>query len=250
MSKTPSIPAPFKPFRKQAWQPKVKPGIGPSTHSKFGGRPWIAPGEPWPECPSCMQPLKLFVQLNLNQIPKELEEDFGTGLLQLFYCTNDEPDCAVACEAWFPFSQSTVVRIVHPESPDSGSEEHESEEHEIEDSFPEKVIVGWEAVEDYPDPEEIEAMGVNLSDQDWEQLERLDDQGVSIPRDGDKLSGWPFWAQSPEYPDCPKCAGRMQLVFQIDSECNLPFAFGDSGCGHITQCEIHPDQVAFGWACA
>ncbi|MDJ0556950.1 MAG: hypothetical protein QNJ68_21390 [Microcoleaceae cyanobacterium MO_207.B10] len=41
----------------------------------------------------------------------------------------------------------------------------------------------------------------------------------------------------------------MQLVFQVDSNDNLPFMFGDVGCGHITQCKDHKNIVAFAWAC-
>lgn len=52
-----------------------------------------------------------------------------------------------------------------------------------------------------------------------------------------------------EYPNCLICGERMRLVFQVDSNDNLPFMFGDLGCGHITQCKYHKNQVAFGWAC-
>ena len=41
----------------------------------------------------------------------------------------------------------------------------------------------------------------------------------------------------------------MALVFQVDSEDHVPFMFGDTGCGHVTQCPDHKDVVAFGWAC-
>ncbi len=41
----------------------------------------------------------------------------------------------------------------------------------------------------------------------------------------------------------------MRLVFQVDSDDNLSFMFGDSGCGHITQCQHHKNQVAFAWTC-
>jgi hypothetical protein len=41
----------------------------------------------------------------------------------------------------------------------------------------------------------------------------------------------------------------MARVFQVDSDHNVPFMFGDAGCGHITQCPAHKDVVAFGWAC-
>jgi hypothetical protein len=42
----------------------------------------------------------------------------------------------------------------------------------------------------------------------------------------------------------------MQMVFQINSEGNLPYMFGDSGRGHITQCPQHKDELAFAWACS
>lgn len=66
---------------------------------------------------------------------------------------------------------------------------------------------------------------------------------------GDKLGGWPAWVQGVEYPDCPRCGARMALLFQLDSEENVPWMFGDVGCGHVTRCPAHPDEVAFGWAC-
>jgi len=66
---------------------------------------------------------------------------------------------------------------------------------------------------------------------------------------GDKPGGWPDWVQGAEYPACPTCGARMGLVFQLDSEDNLPTMFGDMGCGHVTQCSVHRDVLAFGWAC-
>ncbi len=240
------IPQALQPYQRSTWKPQTKAAAGPRLHSKFAGQPWIPPGEPWPECPHCAEPMQLFLQLNLNQIPESLQAELGnTGLLQLFYCVNDDPHCEVECEAWFPFAQSTMARILHPNSPDA-----DSEEHNVEGSFPEQVIIGWEELIDYPDPEEAELMGVYLSDEDWDALEQLEESGNSIPHGGDKLSGWPFWVQSVEYPDCPVCGDRMRLVFQLDSEDHLPYMFGDAGCGHLTQCERHRDQLAFGWACA
>ena len=88
-------------------------------------------------------------------------------------------------------------------------------------------------------------MGVELADGEWEALAE-----GGYPRAGDKLAGWPYWVQDVEYPDCPKCGERMRLVFQIDSGDNLPFDFGDVGCGHVTQCTEHKGVLAFGWACS
>jgi uncharacterized protein YwqG len=55
--------------------------------------------------------------------------------------------------------------------------------------------------------------------------------------------------QGVEYPHCPECGEAMQLVFQLDSEDNIDYMFGDSGCAHVTQCKNHPHQLALGWAC-
>jgi uncharacterized protein YwqG len=41
----------------------------------------------------------------------------------------------------------------------------------------------------------------------------------------------------------------MSLVFQIDSNDNLDYMFGDVGCSHVTQCKNHPHQLTIAWAC-
>jgi uncharacterized protein YwqG len=66
---------------------------------------------------------------------------------------------------------------------------------------------------------------------------------------GDKLGGWPFWVQEVSYPACTQCATPMTLVFQLASEDNLPFMWGDGGTAHITQCPYHQAQLTFDWAC-
>ena len=70
-----------------------------------------------------------------------------------------------------------------------------------------------------------------------------------FPLQGDKLGGWPYWVQGPELPQCPECSETMALVFQLDSEDNVPHMFGDAGIGHILQCPDHPEQLSWGWAC-
>src|SRR5205085_9692765 len=111
------------------------------------------------------------------------------------------------------------------------------------DWFPARTITGWKPVDDYPNWEEAEQLGLDLSDDEIEAIEEY------YPISGDKLGGWPDWVQGVEYPACPSCGETMRLVFQIDSEDNLPYMFGDAGCGHITQCKTHKEQLAFGWAC-
>ena len=68
-------------------------------------------------------------------------------------------------------------------------------------------------------------------------------------KQGEKLLGWPAWVQGVEYPNCQVCNKEMSFIFQVDSSRNFDYDFGDCGCGHITQCKEHKDQLTFGWAC-
>jgi hypothetical protein len=109
--------------------------------------------------------------------------------------------------------------------------------------IPAKAITGWEETDDFPHPYECEDHGVDLADGEMDALDNL------YPRQGDKLAGWPAWVQHVNYPRCRKCHQWMSFVFQIDSDCNLRYMFGDNGCGHITQCPEHRDELTFVWDC-
>jgi uncharacterized protein YwqG len=233
------VPEVIQPFKRQAWKPITTDGDGSLSASKFSGKPQLRPGESWPTCQNCGKPMQLFLQLNLQELPQPLQTEFGSGLLQMFYCTSTEPLCEVDCEAFFPFAKSTLLRIVPLDSAAQGIAIPD-----IPDFFPPKSIIGWEEVTDYPNCTEGYELGLELSDSEWEALSEQ-----NLPHPGDKLAGWPTWVQGVEYPDCPVCQQSMRLVFQLDSEDHLPYMFGDVGCGHITQCETHKDQLAFGWAC-
>jgi uncharacterized protein YwqG len=245
--------------RRPAWKPIVEAGDGPPTASKFCGTPWIGPDAPWPECGFCRNPLPLFLQLDLESLPAELGGRFGTGLLQLFYCPSN--DCS-AMGGWEPFaddlSRVRVVRPVGPSQPPTRTAD--------EAAFAPHRIIGWSELGDLPDPEENEELGLfseydfkaatirlRCPELNFDAVSSLDDCQVEEIADaagGDKLGGWPAWVQGAEYPHCPRCRRRMVHLFQVDSEDNIPFMFGDMGCGHITQCPEHKDVVAFGWACS
>src|SRR5262249_10333174 len=127
-----------------------------------------------------------------------------------------------------------------------------------------KRIVGWQRFTDQPCPTEHEELGLIYHYQFKAGTVRLEcpelglvfenaraaklAESISTSANGDKLGGWPDWVQGVEYPNCSQCGQRMALVFQVDSEDNVPFLFGDAGCGHITQCPDHKEVVAFGWA--
>lgn len=236
-----TIPAEIEPFKRKTWKPVVAGGDGSRLDSKFAGEPFLQEDENYPLCPNCEKPLQLFLQLDLDKLPPAVGDEFGHGLLQFFYCTSDEPLCEVDCEAFFPFSKSVLVRIIEPENllrPNDRSI--------FGGAFPPKIITGWEELDDYPNWEEGEELvGIDLNEEEWDELNE-----AGYPRGGDKLSGYPMWIQSIEYPDCPVCGKRMRLLFQVDSDDNVPHLFGDVGCGHITQCKDHKEQLAFGWACS
>jgi uncharacterized protein YwqG len=182
--------------------------------------------------------MQVLLQLNLAELPEPIQGNFGQGLLQLFYCTSEAPLCECDCEAWAPFSASTVVRVIQPVGAAS-----DRDLPSIENYFPPKTIVDWQVTDDFPNSEEQEVLGIQVTESEQPALEN------TYPRSGDKLAGYPLWIQGIEYPHCPVCGETMRLVFQLDSEDNLPVMFGDVGCGHITQCATHLDQVAFAWAC-
>jgi uncharacterized protein YwqG len=217
---------------------------GAFTDSKFSGLPWLSRSEDWPKCKNCDKEMQLLLQLNLNDLPSQAKIK-GNGLLQLFYCTNQEPNCEVDCGSWFWNEKAMLVRVV-----DAFGEARALKETPVINAFPPKVIRRWEpGTPELPRVEELIGY-MELSDEEQEELfDAEDSEAYPGPEGGDKLGGWPYWIQGVEYPECRECNKPMKYVFQIDSEVNVPFMWGDSGCGHISQCEEHPEILAFGWAC-
>ncbi len=229
------VPAALRPYVRTAWLPETADDDGPRTASKLGGTAWIPAGDAWPTCPNCGRPLQLLLQLDPRDAPEAARAGLGSGLLQLFYCTSQDPLCEVDCEAFFPFSACVVARRVAPDG------EGGDAAPELPGAFPPRRITGWRAVDDLPTPED--APDVDLPDAAWDEVYR---HGL-VERD--KLGGWPAWVQGPERPACPRCGTAMRVVFQIVSDDTLPIVFGDMGTGHLTVCPEHPDVLAFGWAC-
>jgi hypothetical protein len=220
-------------------------------------------GEAWPACRTCGTRMTLFLQLDLDALPGVYAGRFGSGLLQQFYCIEeDRHDNPNGWEALV--DNAKLTRVIPRDAPGA-----------VADGEPgalAKQIVGWEERRESCHPKEAEAHGVKRQfertaagmyrsrftseamdiDTGWltdnAVIGRVYDQ-IFNPASGDKLGGWPNWIQGVEYPNCPQCGTRMQFVFQIDSEDHVPFMFGDVGAGHITQCPEHKNVVTFGWAC-
>jgi hypothetical protein len=222
-------------WSRRPFLPKTREGDGPVTASKFCGAALLLPGEEWPVCPGCEQPMRLFVQLDLATVPAELDHPIREGMLQLFYCTNVDPPCEVDHEAWQPFGKSTLARWLSPAEVAAAATRAPAQDPAGELAA---VIVGWE-------PGPIEVPGYEEDG----RLEEFEVDEAIKPRPGDKLGGWPDWVQGPQYPRCPHCQNRMRYVLQIESNGLARHQFGDLGAGHLCQCPEHPQVVAFGWAC-
>jgi hypothetical protein len=281
------VKAKLRGLERPAWRPMMQPGEGAITASKTSGRAWLKPDETWPLCPNCQSPLRLVLQLNLQDLPGELQDSFGTGLLQLFCCESDfqirtgtftstprgssvsieisaywdeageliressslpeeieEPrveEIMRSCHlcACTPFSSSQVARIVQPQGLPANCPMPI-----METFFPEKLVTGWEHFSEYPTPEEASACGVAL---DRDETAVLHEAGL-WPKTGDKLGGWPCWAQALDYPSCPTCKQPMnRLLFQLEQQGreNFPYPHQGLGVGYLVQCSAHPEQVTF-----
>lgn len=257
----------FERHARTAYMPVVAAGQGADRASRFNGAPFLAEGEDWPACKICAKPMPLFLQLDLDDLPREYAARFGSGLLQLFYCAGECEDAFQQSEAWAPFDHAgKLARVVPKDAPGAMAAPQE-----VSLNATPVAITGWTPVREGCNSEEAGEHGVKSeykreghkhvgryiceevkADTGWigdGDQDKLHEQ-IFNPHNRDKLGGWPHWIQGVEYPNCPQCDTRMQLVFQIDSNDNVPHMFGDVGCGHITQCPTHKDVVTFGWACS
>ena len=225
----------FHEWKRTAWLPITEAGDGPVTASKFSGTPWIGPGESWPVCPLCRKPMGLFLQLDLGSLPEEL----GVGLFQMFYCVS-RSECTTRGDGCRdPFSPYQVLRRIG-----KGAGGPPTALPSFDNSIPARLITGWKPVEDYPDRTEWDGLGIWTDDDAADALQEL---GYS-PHQNDKLLGWPSWPQYVHYPKCRACGRDLWMIFQFESDQNLSYMFGDDGCGHITGCPDHPDELAFTWS--
>ena len=240
--------------KRDAWRVLID-NANEDSLSWFGGSPSASDDFEWPDCAQCKKQMQFFLQLDLASLPSSFDTPLTDGVLQLFYCSSDDG----MCDTWEAFSGTHELRIVQR------SESQTSQPAAI-TPFAKSVIAGWELIADAPSPAEHEDLGIEY-DYDFSKnivsvaasgyginLRNLNldlnvAETISESHSGDKLGGWPAWVQGPEYPSCTECNEPMSLLFQIDSNDNLDYMFGDVGCAHITQCRKHPQVLAFAWAC-
>lgn len=229
--------------RRTGWLPELgDAGADTPQGSRFGGRPWLPTGVTWPVCPGCGKTMHLLVQLAVDTLPEDTalssRNPLPAGtLLQLFYCTSDDPLCEDDLESYAPFGRAVVGRFV-PNGPGALGETADIE------AFPARPVTGWRRMPDLPGSTEADELDIELSD---EQYDALLEQNPDTRRT--KWRGWPQWVQSVEYPECRTCGTRMTYLLQLDSNDPLPVQFGDLGNGHLSVCPVHPEEISFHWAC-
>lgn len=268
----------IKTFRQPAWVASAEYGDGGPLASKYAGVPYLAEGESWPLCASCHRPLEFFLQLNLAELPMEVQTMYGTGLLQLFYCMQAGimGDGQCRCEGYEYFAECHLTRIVQPVG--AGAVVSVPEGMGL---FRPKTIVRWKAYDDFPHSGDLQRLlGLSITYTTRKRkIIQVECAGAGVapelfpaelrstfsyvdeeeldPIGGEKLGGWPNWLQTTDYPDCPTCGTRMRLIFQTlpDLEYKEPtrqgelLELGDGGRGYIMQCPNHPDVLSFGWQC-
>jgi hypothetical protein len=161
--------------RRPAWHPVCEERYGPLTASRFAGTPWLAPGESWPTCGACHRPLALFLQLNLSDLPAELEGRFGAGLLQFFYCRHTASDGDCPSEGFEPFAKGHLVRLVQPDARDDRPQIPSG----LEDFVP-RTIIGWDRIDDYPRGNELERFGLTFHSSSYNREEWVESPEIGL----------------------------------------------------------------------
>ncbi len=227
----------LKEFERPAWIPQVRFRAGEVTSSKLGGTPWLSQAEEWPRCGVCSRPMELFLQLNSGDLPGEMSNRFQ-GLLQVFLCVTNGYSTGTCALGYEGFSKASMLRLCDPVGPPR------YRRPPFDDAFIEGVVESWRTRVDLPALDDLAALGIELSDS---QQTLVIDSSERFAAGGDKLGGWPNWPQNLDYMACPRCARRMDVIFQIDSDYTLPHTFMDGGTAWVSQCRDHSEVFALNW---
>lgn len=205
-----------------------------SINSKFGGLPHLNEENEWAVCTCCKKPMTFFMQLNLETLPIKYANN--KGLLQLFICT--QRDCNAASETYAPFSEGVVIRILDILKPSAIANLGENKVA----TYPELNITRWEMESDYPHSESYHKLGIVLTPENYNIVA---DKETALQ--GDKLLGWPCFIQGHQEVFDPEDNTPYEYLFQLDSEDNIPFMFGDGGTAYIYYHPNKPEKLAMFW---
>jgi hypothetical protein len=239
-------------LKRSTWKPIVQVGESLVDGSKTSGKVRLAPGETWPTCPNCCKPMRLVLQLNLQELPSPLNQQFGEGLLQLFCC---ESDFEIHTGEYIPerlistVSKSALIARIN-DADQTVIETFESDYEETKEVVIERTLpCSMWACEAFSNAQITRIIQLDKGSLDvlmpvmedefpekqivgWQESEEyphreelasfgvaLEDQEIEFldqsglfAQVGDKLGGWVCWAQAIEYPSCPICGQAMNQL--------------------------------------
>jgi len=195
----------------------------PLGASKIGGAPLWPINEPWPvgEHKGKVEPYILLVQLRRDDYP-EVQFPEDSGILQILWLARFPshrrghllPEPQVIWRRNIS-EKECLGRVPQPEGSDPGL-------------LPWECRLNPERVIEYPQaPETLELFTAVLSSEalcaeaaDFSAYEGAgqvyyDNELSAAP--GTKIAGWPWWVQSPAWPDCVRCGRRMDHLLTLAS---------------------------------
>lgn len=257
---------------RQSWAGSVDPSIpsNPSLASKFGGElPFMPADKAWPVCEECNDKKTFVCQINIRQIPKEMQSHIGlsSGLFQMFFCFECSPFQNVFDDVNIvPEKDLSVPQLKLLAGAAAGSTNVVAKNipgslkkfiNEIKDGVKENPeypqrFVKWDVCPymEIMNSEELQTLE-QFGEDEYDELDEFYDEPGQIqgPSGDIKLGGYVAWVQSPEYPDCPDCKVSMKTTFLQLSQCDLFFnSWGDCGVAHVTLCPAC-NKPGLGWAC-
>ncbi|UTW61012.1 DUF1963 domain-containing protein [bacterium SCSIO 12741] len=188
--------------------------------SHVGGHPYFEQGREWPETKKG-EPLQFIFQI-WNEDGLELPK--SVKLIQFFYDWEEFP--------WDTDNDGWLVRIYREINPEKEIEQAVPAGKEA----PHYCALKFETVQTLPDWEGIDVFGPKASDlscqiNDDEPWQAYQDTVEKLIGDTDyqsQLGGYPNWVQGESTPKDSE-GKPMKLLFQIDSDDNAGFMWGDVG---------------------
>lgn len=193
--------------------------------SRLGGPALLPAGQTWPQCGRCQRPLTHVAQIGSD-----------SGLLTFFYCFGCRPmgpEGAAGYRIWL-LDKDQAVPCDEPRAASSRG--------------PVPCSVQLVPVSSAPqwDDARISLDHLDLGSDPWETYHDVWSDLTGSATLESRLGGFPDWIQGAQWPTCPACAQRMNLLLQLDSEPETGLMWGDSGRVFLFRCgtPTHPPEVA------
>ncbi|GIQ81545.1 protein of unknown function DUF1963 [Kipferlia bialata] len=219
--------------------------------TKIGGIGFLSEDEDLPRCGNCSGPMTLVVQLNLAQMPSDVQETLGLGdegLIQLYVC-KEEDDCGHYEE----FSEAELVRYVPAEDIENARDRDDVlslyEDREDDKVFQESQVKGIvRRSRDFPKAAELRSVLKGLDEETEDTVHEYCDNEACRVKSPVTVGGWFNGKETVSYPKCPECGEPMtSTVVGIESDEDREMLWGDYATVHVSQCLHHRRVFAMTW---